>query len=285
MIVDTHPHILAGDDSRYPVDPIGGVQSAWSKGVRFGAHDLIALMDDAGVAGATVVQASTVYGDDNTLVADGVAAFPARLAGVGGIDPRTPDARERLAYWVRERKLTGMRVFAGGSTIAGSDWIADAALDPFWDDVTALAIPLNLQIRFGDIERAASIFRRHPAMTVILDNLAVAPLQGGPPYAAAQALFALAAHPNVYLKLTHSNLTKAADGGDPRDLLVALAAQFGAGRMMWGSNYPNERPAGDAPYRSLVEAAQSAVERCAPAEREEILGGTAARLYGLTTLG
>jgi predicted TIM-barrel fold metal-dependent hydrolase len=279
-IVDTHPHVIAADTVKYPIDPVGGVQSEWSKGFSFSPDEMLAYMDRAGVAAATLVQASTVHGNDNSYVADGVAAHPDRFVGVGGIEPREPDAVDTLRYWTRERGIAGLRVFAGGSTVAGSDWLSDTAYDPLWAAATADGIPMHLQIRFGDIARLAAIAERHPDLTIVVDNLAVMPVDEPPPYPAAQALFDLAVFPKVYLKFTQLHLDRVvAAGGSTRDLVGALVRSFGAERIMWGTNFPNARPTGDDPYGALVNAVRDAVADLTPAEQAAILGETAVRVY------
>src|SRR5258706_5019600 len=55
--VDIHPHIIATDMGRYPPAPLRGQQSDWSKQRPQTFEQLIAQMDDAGVAKAAIVQA------------------------------------------------------------------------------------------------------------------------------------------------------------------------------------------------------------------------------------
>lgn len=280
MIVDTHPHILAQDTVKYPLDPLGGVQSAWSIGLSFTAEEMLAQMDEAHVGAATLVQASTVHGNDNSYVADSVQAYPERFVGVGGIDPREPDALAQLRFWVEERGLAGMRIFAGGSTVSGAAWLEDPSLDAFWDAARALRVPLNVQVRFEDTARVGTIARANPHLALVLDNLALMPVDDGPAFAGAQAVFDLARYPNVSLKLTNLNLkAAAADPSTPQALIAALVRAYGAERMMWGSNFPNSRPTGDSPYAVLVHEAEAALSDCTEHERTWILGGTARALY------
>jgi predicted TIM-barrel fold metal-dependent hydrolase len=256
VIVDSHPHILAEDTVKYPIDPIGGVRSTWSVGVSFTVEELLAHMDEAQVAAATIVQASTVYGNDNSYVADSVSRYPERFIGVGGIDPRLPDALTRLDYWVRNRGLAGMRIFAGGSTFGGAAWLDDPALNAFWDLATSLKVPLHLQVRFEDTARAGAIAAAHPNLPIV------------------------ARYPNVLLKVTNLNLEAAVTPrSTPQALIAALIGVFGARRIMWGSNFPNTRPSGEAPYAALVDEAQSALRECSLEERNWILAGTACACY------
>ena len=75
-IVDIHPHIISPDTKRYPATPLFGIQSDWSKERKATDEEMIAAMDEAGVAKTAIVHASTFYGFDNSLVADAVATFP-----------------------------------------------------------------------------------------------------------------------------------------------------------------------------------------------------------------
>ena len=280
MIVDTHPHILAKDTVKYPIAPVGGVQSAWSIGLSFSVEEMLAHMDEAHVNAAALVQASTVHGNDNSYVADSVAQYPERFVGVGGIDPREPDAMTQLDYWVTNRGLAGMRVFAGGSTVSGAEWLEDPALNAFWRLATEMQIPLNLQVVFADAARVGTIAAAHPKLTIILDTLAMMPVDDGPRFANGKPVFDLARYPNVLLKVTNLNLKAAATPrSTPQALMSALIGAFGAQRIMWGSNFPNSRPAGDSPYAALVREAQRALGECSADDRNWILSGTACACY------
>jgi predicted TIM-barrel fold metal-dependent hydrolase len=114
-MVDIHPHVIATDTARYPLDPLGGAQSVWSRERPTTYAMLVAAMDEAGVDKAAIVQASTAYGYDNTYVAEAVAAHPKRFTGVFSVDLLAPDAVARMQHWM-QRGLTGLRLFTTGST-------------------------------------------------------------------------------------------------------------------------------------------------------------------------
>src|SRR6185369_11116651 len=117
--------IAPADSHRYPRAPLGGHQSTWSEKRPIGIEQLIAQQDLAGIGKAALVQASTCYGHDNSYVADAVAAYPERFTGVFSVDVLAPDAPEKIRYWVG-RKLTGLRLFTFGSTMAEqANWLDD----------------------------------------------------------------------------------------------------------------------------------------------------------------
>src|SRR2546425_12685381 len=117
IIVETHAHPVAADTTKYPIDPLGGVQSEWSKDFTNTGEEFLALMDEAGVAQATLVQASTVHGYDNSYTAECAAAHPDRFVGIGCIDALAPDAPDVLSYWIEDQGLKGIRLFTTGSTL------------------------------------------------------------------------------------------------------------------------------------------------------------------------
>ena len=124
-VVDIHPHVIADDPAKYPLDPLFGVQSGWSKERPVPIAGLIAAMDDAGVDKAAIVQASTCFGFDNSYVADSIAKHPGRLTGVGSIDLLASDNVLKFRAW-NARGITGLRMFMGGSTAAFDTSAMDA---------------------------------------------------------------------------------------------------------------------------------------------------------------
>src|SRR5437868_3835746 len=132
-IVDIHPHIVSHDSVRYPVTPIGGTRSEWSKERSVTMEELIAAMDEAGVDKAAIVHSSTTYGFNNDYVVDAVAAYPKRFTGVFSVNVTEADAPERMRYWYR-KGMTGMRIYVRGSTMKEA-WLAldDPVTFPAWN--------------------------------------------------------------------------------------------------------------------------------------------------------
>src|SRR6478672_7036038 len=58
-IIDIHPHVISTDNARYPLQPLGGNQSTWSRDRPTTYDTMIKEMDNAGVAKSAIVQAST----------------------------------------------------------------------------------------------------------------------------------------------------------------------------------------------------------------------------------
>jgi predicted TIM-barrel fold metal-dependent hydrolase len=275
-VIDIHPHIIASDTKRYPLAPLGGHQSDWSRTRPVTTEQMIAAMDKAGVAKSAIVQASTCYGHDNSYVADAVAAHPDRFTGVFSVDVLAADAPERMRYWVG-KKLSGMRLFTFGSTMQNqASWLDDPKSYPAWECAGELGISICLQMSATGLPQMTRMAERFPEVRILLDHCARPALEDGPPYAAAESLFALAKHPNVYLKLTQRNFTESRKGkATPETFFPKLVSTFGADRLAWGSNYPSSEGSLD----ELLALATTTLTCLSASDREWIFAKTAQTLY------
>jgi predicted TIM-barrel fold metal-dependent hydrolase len=232
--IDIHPHIIASDIARYPLAPLGGHQSDWSRTRPVSMEQLVAPMDEAGVQKAAIVQASTCYGHDNSYVADAVAAYPKRFTGVFSVDVLAPDAPQRMRHWLA-KELTGLRLFTFGSTMTDqADWLDDPKYFPAWECAGELGLSICLQMSAKAIPQAVRMAQRFPNVKIILDHCARPVLEDGPPYRAAESLFEMARCPNIHLKLTPRVFAESRKGNAaPETFFPRLVAEFGASRLAW----------------------------------------------------
>src|SRR6266567_3257789 len=277
-IVDIHPHIVSRDTVRYPVTPIGGTRSEWSKERSVTLEELVAALVEGGVAKAAIVHASTTYGFNNDYVVDAVAALPKRFTGVFSVNVTQPDAPERMRYWYG-KGMTGMRIYARGSTIKEA-WLAldDPATIPAWECARELGISVatNIHGTGAGLAQIKSTLERFPRVRLIVDHLGRPPVEDGPPYNAAKDYFAIADFPNCYLKLTPSGLKSTIKGEASADTLIPkLANVFGADHIAWGSNYP----ASPGTMSEIVAASNSALRTLSDADRSLVFAKTAQQLY------
>jgi L-fuconolactonase len=275
-IIDAHCHVISPDREKFPLAPLGGRQSDWSMERPTTPEQLIAAMDNAGVAKAAVVQASTAYGHDCSYVAKSIAQFPERLTGVFSIDPLAHDALKNIEHWTA-RGLTGMRVFTTGTTMPGQQtWLDDEGAYPTWEAAGQLNIPISVQMTLKGVPLLEKIIQRFTDTKFLLDHLARITLDDGPPYAAAAPLLTLSKYPNVYLKFTSRTVAQCHLGkADAKSFLSMILEYFGAERMMWGSNFP----AHDDTLANILRNACDILQHASPSDRSNILSGTAKRIY------
>ena len=275
-VIDIHPHVIASDTRRYPLSPLSGRQSDWSRERPVDLERMIAAMDEAGVAKAALVQASTCYGHDNSYIADAVAARPGRFTGVFSVDVLQRDAPERIDYWT-SKGLSGLRVFIAGHTAAAKDTrLDDRRSFPAWERAGKAGIPVCVQLRADGLPQLAAMLERFPRVRVVLDHMARPIIDDGPPYAAAASLFSLARYGNLYLKLSAHNVRESRAGkAMPESFFARVVREFGASRVAWGSNFP----ASEGSLPGLLAEARSALAALPDRDRDWIFFRTAQSLY------
>jgi L-fuconolactonase len=274
--VDIHPHVISTDTKRYPLNPLGGVQSKWSRERPLPFEALVAAMGEAGVDKAAIVQASTAYGHDNSYVAAAIAAYPRRSTGVFSVDVLAGDAVEKMRYWM-DQGFSGMRLFTTGSTMPGqAGWFDNPRSFPAWEHAGKSGIPVCMQMTQQGFPQLRGLMDRFPDVRIILDHLARPQLIDGPPYAADRELFDLARYPNVFLKVTPLNVSPEKWGkASPETFFGKLIETFGANRIAWGSNFPATADT----LLGILGKAQAAFAKASADERSWIFGRTAQRLY------
>src|SRR5262249_61685022 len=96
---------------------------------------------DEGVDGAGLVHRSSPGGDTGSVAAC-AARRPDRYAAVCVVDPRTPAAADRLAYWVQERGCKGLRLRP--RIAAEAACFGDPSTFPLWERAAALGVVITV---------------------------------------------------------------------------------------------------------------------------------------------
>ncbi len=268
MIVDSHVHVVAPDLARYPLTP-RPLSGQWYLDAPCSAERFLEEMAGAGVDRAVLVQAVGAYTFDNAYAADSAAARPDRFASAACIDPQAETARSALDYWIRERGMQGIRIFAVSRE---QSWLGDPATFPVWEHALGLGAHLIVTImshQMPELIRFLEAFRDVP---ISLDHCAF------PDAARPEPLFALARFAKLHLKLsTHVIDSGTRHSGEPQPFVARIAEVFGAERMMWGSDFSQTH---DRSYAVLAALGRQASEGLSARDRAAYLGGTAARLWG-----
>jgi len=271
-VIDSHVHVIAPDEDAYPLQPFP-LSGAWYREAPCSAEELLAQMDAAGVARAILVQPLGAYSYDNRYTADSALRHPGRFTSVGCVDAIGPDPVGALRYWVRERGMRGVRLFA--LSREGPSWLEDPHTFPLWDCAAELGARVVVTIFAHQIPALARVLRRFPETRVALDHCGF-PQLGREPWPEAAPLFALADFANLYLKVSTHVLDAAAREGDAKRFVAALARRFGAQRLLWGSDFCQTH---DRPYAALVALGREAFSGLSAAEQAQCLGLTAAALW------
>jgi predicted TIM-barrel fold metal-dependent hydrolase len=120
---------------------------------------------------------------------------------------------------------------------------------------------------------------RHPETIVVIDHLARIGARGNFPKPEIEALCALAARPRVHVKVSafHALGRKAPPYLDLAPLIRRVVADFGASRLMWGTDSPFAVANGNT-YAAAFALIQDRLDLSA-SDRNELLRHTAERIF------
>jgi len=266
LVVDTHTHVVSDDEETYPLHPRGGATGPWYREDPCSVERLLALMDESGVDRVVLVQGMTAYDTDNRYTHDSARRYPERCTSVAYLDLGGPDPAGELRRLVEGEGMRGLRWV---SLFDGRSLEEPASV---WRTAAELGIPVIVTVLADLLPVLADAIPRLPAIPLALDHCGFADFSLGVP----DELAALAAFPNLHLKVSSNVLESAEPHGDVRDLVCELAARFGARRLMWGSDYSQTH---DRPYPELVARQRHAASRLTDDGRDWYLGGTALSVW------
>lgn len=262
VIVDSHCHVSR--DWFEPVD------------------SLVSQMDRNDVEYAILIQISSEL--DNTYQFECQRRFPGRFANVVRVDPASPTAAEDLAR-LKDMGATGVR-FTVSTRSPGEDPLA------IWRKAEELHLPVScLATSAGEYasDEFAALVEELSRLPIVIEHLGAfnTPDDEKEPYPTRQKVFALSRFPNAYIKIHGLGefTPRTSPFADPRPFGPTIAPlqqmayeAFGAGRMMWGSDYPpvSSREG----YRNALRLTMERFGDKSKLERAQIFGGTALNVFG-----
>lgn len=153
---------------------------------------------------------------------------------------------------------------------------------PLWDEAADLGIPVDVILRPDQLEQLHERATRSPETSMIIDHNALVTAQDDPDRVA--LLCSFAALPNVVCKM--SALRHASREELPHPDIHPILRQFldavGPDRLICGSDWPNMLDEG-VPYDYAISTIDAALALVG-AERDQIFGGTAGRVWNLGTV-
>ncbi|MBY2923666.1 amidohydrolase family protein [Rhizobium leguminosarum] len=220
--------------------------------------DWIEFSGSLGIVRGILVQPS-VYGRDNRVLLEALAAYPDRLRGVVVIDPETTETEiERLD----RLGVRGVRINTrnkGGLPLAAARTLAESIAPLGW----SLQLQINPE-QLSDIAATLSGIR----LPIVIDHLGFIPLARETRSLHVDALKRLMDRAEAYVKVTAPyRLTKDVNYDGFAEVACALAASH-AERLLWGSDWPHtELWDGMPDDTDLVETMQAAIDDPAVAEK------------------
>jgi L-fuconolactonase len=222
------------------------------------------------------VQAAATEAETDFMLATARASAGLVRGVVGWTDLAAPDAPSRIAARATDPLMVGLRPML--QDIEDTRWILRPEVQPALAAMASHVLRFDALIKPRHLPIIGELAQRHPTLQVVIDHAAKPDIdgQGFQPWATHMTRLA---RETPWCCKVSGLVTEAAPGWQPAQLrpyIDHLLAEFGPARLMWGSDWPVVNLAGG--YTRWREAALALLP---PATHPAILGGTAARFYGL----
>jgi len=219
--------------------------------------------------------------EDETLFLLQLAENNPTIAGVvGWIDLRSRKAAKRMKFFAQFAKLRGFRHIAQDEPddrfLVREDFLRGI------DCLRQFSFTYDILIYPKQLLAALELVSRFPEQQFVIDHMAKPEIKSRNRSGWAALMQKIAAHPNVYCKL--SGLVTEADWKtwkkeDFRPYLDVVFDSFGPNRLMFGSDWPVCLLA--ASYQQVLEILEEYFQYSATDERKRIFGGNATEFYQL----
>ena len=275
-IIDAHHHLWDPEVGRYP----------WMTGEyaplrrRYDLDDLSPHLEVDDVSATFVVQVRADLAETVSLLE--LCTRTTKLVGViGWADLTSGDVGDQL---------DALRSSPGGKYLVGLRHAAADEADPRWllrTDVGAAmraladrGLTFDLEISPRELEAANALARQHPDVRFVVDHGAKPRIADGWSEQWAHDIATLAENPNVWCKVS-GLVTEASwtswTSTDLKPYVQHLLSTFGAGRLMFGSDWPVCELA--ASYRQVLTAAREATAPLNAEQTRDIFSRNALLFY------
>jgi L-fuconolactonase len=243
--------------------------------------DLAPLLARAGIARTIAVQAAPSAAETDHLLA--LAERNPSIAGVvGWIDFEAPDALDELERRRAHPRLVGLRPMI--QDLADERWMLRPALRPVFAALEKHGLAFDALVRPQHLGPLCELVERHPGLRVVIDHGGKPALREGPGWAGRarweERLRVLAAAGcSVKLSGLLSEARPGAGFDELAPFVETLLEEFGAARVLWGSDWPVVLLAAD--YERWRELSLQLLRALSPSEQARVLGGNACEFYRL----
>ena len=155
MIIDSHTHIYSPDRNKYP---LAAPDSSY-RPITDGSVELLrAQMIEAGVDRAVTIS-PWFHGWDIRYTLDVLQAHRSWLAVVALVDQTSADGPQRLAGYVKEHGVCGLRI---QGQISGLGHFDDPAATPIWEKAADLGLPIDINATHAEYAQVETAFVNFP---------------------------------------------------------------------------------------------------------------------------
>ncbi len=277
--IDAHHHFWDPTRATYPwmvgdaLDPIRRP---------FTPNDLAPELAAQHISGTVLVQ--TISSEDETREFLELAEISDFVSGVvGWVDltsARVGDDLDALIAGTGGKRLVGIRHQVHDES--DPDWLRRADVRRGLAAVQERGLAYDLLVRARELPAAVDTVRELPDLQFVLDHIAKPRIAEGKDPEWQERMPALAALPNVAVKLsgmvTEANLASWTPA-DLRPFVASVVDWFGAARLMFGSDWPVCLLASS--YEGVIRGLEEALGPVSSGDAERIFGSNAVSVYRL----
>jgi L-fuconolactonase len=235
------------------------------------------ILKSCGVTQSVLVQASNNVAETRWLLE--LADQNSFIAGVvGWVDLQAVDVDRQLDEFMTHPKFKGVRHLVESELAV--DWLVQPNVIRGLHELESRQLSYDLLVHTKHLKYAERVANECPGLRLVVDHLAKPPIANGEIDEWRDEIRKLAAHENVWCKL--SGLVTEADhdhwnASNLKPYVETALDCFGAGRMMFGSDWPVCLLA--ASYDRVLKTARSLVADLNAQDRDRIFSGNAAEFY------
>jgi predicted TIM-barrel fold metal-dependent hydrolase len=235
MIIDTHVHYW---ERSTPARPHAADGIIW--GDELLAEDLFAEAAAAGVDRIVQVTAS-LMGYDNRYSIEAARKYPDKVVGVfARFDPLAPDVAGRLKELMAQDRMIGIRLTLHQPPY--DRWFRDEMVHDFLKAAQDQKVPVEIFAPF-QTDEITKVALAYPGIQFLIDHMTIRIMKEYPDrFFKWQEVLRLGELPNIWMKVSY--FPEAAVGSESYPFVHSqqrfkqLYDHIGAGRMVWGSNFP-----------------------------------------------
>jgi L-fuconolactonase len=242
-------------------------------------EEMVAAMDAVGVDAAIIVSTFNLYRYDPSYALEVYGRHPNRFRVVKPIDVTDPAIDDVCADWTKTAGAVGVRIMLRDELVSDP---TDARLNRAFAAAGKHGLPVNF-LCWGRLDDGAELIRRNAATVIVIDHLGLlqpneppAPVE---PWADLPKLLALAAYPNVRVKISGACTLsrKPFPYEDIWEPVLRIIDAFGIDRCMWGTDWT--RTSGMLTYEQGVRPFLETT-RLSDEDKAKLMGGSLEKIYG-----
>jgi len=298
LLFDSHAHLVADDQQKYPRNPMQRAANAPFRlpgviGKPGGHHGpnpinevpdasrVLQWMREENVSGMVAVQKRMVYRYDNSYILDSSDRYPEQMMAVVILDAEDEATPALMRSYVKDHGLAGLRLFGARLPDGSMPWLNSAAALKSWDVAQEFGLVMDLEVLAEggggpSIPALITLARQYPDIRLVLDHLLEPEMDEGEHFGLDERWETLAPEKNVFFKFTSINLDICRESGVPATKVLRRAVDlYGADRVMWGSDIGTS----SGTYKDMVQRMLDASVLLSPAERQAVFHDTGRRVF------